>query len=148
MHQLTPFQQESIHQIYWKLQMLKAISMTDKSQSQMGGIPEALPTVLETWNTTTRATTMAYRKQIFCSGHGQKLNNWLQPAVVFTLATPHSLFWRSVDNVIVYCKVFSPFFDLPLFFVRHIMKDLSGVYCQTFFEEKFYNEHPWGRKIR
>ena len=91
---------------------------------------------------------LTYRKQIFCSGHAQKLNNWLQPAVVFTLATPHSLFWRSVDNVAVYCKDFSPFCDLPFFFVRHIMKDLSGVYCQTFFDEKFYNEHPWGRKIR
>ena len=102
----------------------------------------------DTLSTTTGATTTAYRKQIFCSGHAQKLNNWLQPAVVFTLATPHSLFWRSADNVAVDCKVFSPFFDLPFFFVRHIMKDLSGVYCQTFFEEKFYNEHPWGRKIR
>ena len=75
-------------------------------------------------------------------------NNWLQSAVVFTFATPHSLFWRCVDNVAVSCKVFSPFFDLPFFFVRHIKRDLSGVYCQTFFEEKFYNEHPWGRKIR
>ena len=104
--------------------------------------------LLETLSTTTGATTTAYRKQIFCSCHAQKLNNWLQSTVVFTLATPHLLFWRSVDNVAVYCKVFSPFFDLPFFFLRHIMKDLSGVYCQTFFEEKFYDEHPWGRKIR
>ena len=103
---------------------------------------------LETLSTTTGATTTAYRKQIFCSGHAQKLNNWLQSAVVFTFATSHSLFWRSVDNVAVYCKVFSPFFDLPFFFARHIMKELSGVYFQTFFEEKFYNGHPWGRKIR
>ena len=72
--------------------------------------------ILETLSTTTEATMTAYRKQIFCSGHAQKLNNWLQPAVVFTLATPYSLFWRSADNVSVYCKVFSPFFDLPFFF--------------------------------
>ena len=64
--------------------------------------------ILETLSTTTGATTTAYWKQIFCFGHAQKLNNWLQSADVFTLATPHSLFWLSVDNVAV-CKVFSPF---------------------------------------
>ena len=68
-----------------------------------------LEEVLETLSAMTGATTTAYRKQIFCSGHVQKLNNWLQPAVVFTLATPHSLFWRNVDNVAVYSKVFSPY---------------------------------------
>ena len=72
-------------------------------------IRQCVEPVVETLSTTTGATTTAYRKQIFCSGHAQKLNNWLQPAVVFTFATPHSLFWRSVDNVAVYCKVFSPF---------------------------------------
>ena len=46
--------------------------------------------LIETLSTTTGATTTAYRKQIFCSGHAQKLNNWLQSAVVFTFATPHS----------------------------------------------------------
>ena len=89
--------------------------------------------IIETLSTTTGATTTAYRKQIFCSGHAQKLNNWLQYTVVFTLVMPHSLFWRSVDNVTVYCKVFSPFFDLPFFFLQHIIKDLSGIYCQSFF---------------
>ena len=74
---------------------------------------------LETLSTTTGATTTAYRKQIFCSGHAQKLNNWLQPAVVFTLATPHSLFWRSVNNVAVYCKVFSPFLIYRFFLTTH-----------------------------
>ena len=38
--------------------------------------------LLETLSTTTGATTTAYRKQIFCSGHAQKLNNCLQSAVV------------------------------------------------------------------
>ena len=63
----------------------------------------------ETFSTTTGATTTAYRKHIFCSGHAQKLNNCWQSAVVLTFTTPHSLFWRSVDNVGVHCKVFSPF---------------------------------------
>ena len=31
--------------------------------------------LLETLSTTTGATTTAYRKHIFCSGHAQKLNN-------------------------------------------------------------------------
>ena len=34
----------------------------------------ALETRIETLSTTTGATTTAYRKQIFCSGHAQKLN--------------------------------------------------------------------------
>ena len=37
-------------------------------------------------------------------------------AIVLALATPHSLFWRSVDNVVVYCKVFSPFLWFTGFF--------------------------------
>ena len=73
---------------------------------KMCDIPRAVK--IETLSTTTGATTTAYWKQIFCFGHAQKLNNWLQSADVFTLATPHSLFWLSVDNVAV-CKVFSPF---------------------------------------
>ena len=64
--------------------------------------------IIEALSTTTGATTTAYRKHIFCSGHAQKLNNWLQSAVV-KFTTPHSLFWRSADNVVVHCKVFSPF---------------------------------------
>ena len=33
------------------------------------------PYTLETLSTTKGATTTAYREQIFCSGHAQKLNN-------------------------------------------------------------------------
>ena len=85
--------------------------------------------LIETLSTTTGATTTAYRKQIFCSGHAQKLNNWLQSAVVFTFATPHSLFWRCVDNVAVYCKVFSPFLIY------------RGFFCTT------HNEGPFWRLL-
>ena len=45
----------------------------------------------------------------WCWPKGARPLETRMPAVVFTLATPHSLFWCSVDNVAVYCKVFSPF---------------------------------------
>ena len=34
----------------------------------------AVAVILETLSTTTGVTTTAYRKQVFCSGHAQKLN--------------------------------------------------------------------------
>ena len=56
---------------------------------------------IQTLSTTTVGTTTAYRKFIFRSGHAQNLKSWLQSAVVLSLATPHPLFWRSVDNVVI-----------------------------------------------
>ena len=104
---------------------------------------------IETLSTTTGVTTTAYRKQIFCCGHAQKLNNWLQSAVVFPLATPHSLFWRSVDKAAVYCKVFSPFFDLPFFSYDTYWRTFLAFTVKLFLRRNSgYNEHPGGRKIR
>ena len=104
--------------------------------------------IIETLSTTTGATTTAYRKHIFCSGHAQKLNNWLQSAVVLTLTTPHSLFWRSVDNVGVHCKVFSPFLWFIVFFLTTHKEVPFWCLLLKFFEKRFYNEHHWRRKMR
>ena len=72
---------------------------------------------LETLSTRTGGTTTAYRKFILRSGHAQNLKSWLQSAVVLSLATAHSLFWRSVDNVEIPRKVLGPFYWFTVFFL-------------------------------
>ena len=61
--------------------------------------------------------------------------------VVLRLATQHSLFWRSVGNVSLFLwfTVFS--------FTTHKEVPFWCLLLKFPFEEKFYNEHPWGRKM-
>ena len=70
-------------------------------------------------STTTGATTTAYRKHIFCSGHAQKLN---PPS---SRLRRHFHCFDVVSTTLEFiAKFLVLFFDLSFFFLRHIKKYL------------------------
>ena len=90
---------------------------------------DGISCTLATSSTTTRGTTTANRRFFFpfrSCAEPEKL------IAVLSLATPHPLFWRSVDNVVIPCKVLGAFHWFTVFFLRHIKKYFSGIYCWTY----------------
>ena len=62
---------------------------------------------------------------------------------------PHPLFWRSVDSVVIPCKVLGPFHWFTVFFLRHIKTEVLFWYLLlNVFEDKFHDEHPWSWNMR